>query len=61
MPKQRRGFAAMDPDKRRELASRGGAKVQELGRGHQWTTHEARRQGRRGGLQSGRKRRTEAA
>lgn len=26
-PKQRRGFAAMDPDKRREIARKGGASV----------------------------------
>jgi uncharacterized protein len=60
MPKQRRGFAAMSEDKRRELSSRGGLRVQELGRGHQWTADEARRQGRRGGLKSGRKRREAA-
>lgn len=26
-PKQRRGFAAMDPDRRREIARKGGASV----------------------------------
>ena len=48
-PKKLHGFAAMDPAKHRELASRGGKKVQALGKGHQFTPDEARAAGVKGG------------
>jgi general stress protein YciG len=54
--KVRRGFAAMDPELQRKLSSRGGAEAQRLGRAHQWTADEARRQGKRGGRATARKR-----
>lgn len=55
--KQRRGFAAMSEEKQRELAERGGRKVQAIGRGHRWTADEARAIARDAGLASGRARR----
>lgn len=48
-PKQRRGFAAMSPEKRREIASRGGKAAHEQGRGHEWDSEAARAAGRKGG------------
>src|SRR5687768_3748315 len=38
----RRGFAAMDPELRREIARRGGAASHEHGRAHEWSAEEAR-------------------
>ena len=46
-----RGFAAMDPDKQREIASMGG-KAAARGNGHKWTREEAVAAGRKGGLAS---------
>jgi len=48
-PKQRRGFAAMDPAKQREIASRGGRAAHARGTGHEWTSEDAREAGRKGG------------
>ena len=48
----RRGFAAMDKDKQREIASKGGTTAHKLGRAHQWTQEEASEAGRKGGLNS---------
>lgn len=45
----RRGFAAMTPEKRREICSKGGKRAQELGVGHRWTPAEAQAAGRKGG------------
>jgi hypothetical protein len=47
--KQRRGFAAMSPDKRRQIASKGGRTAHELGTAHQWSSDEARAAGKKGG------------
>lgn len=47
MAKTDRGFASMDPTKRRELASRGGKAAHLKGTAHEWSTHEARAAGRR--------------
>lgn len=49
-PKKRRGFAAMSIEQRTELASRGGKAAHALGKGHTWTTDEAKIAGRKGGL-----------
>jgi general stress protein YciG len=49
---RRRGFAAMTPEKQRELSSRGGKASHQKGRGHEWTTEAARAAGRKGGLAS---------
>ena len=48
-PKARRGFAAMSPQKQREIASKGGRVAHEKGAAHQWTVDEAREAGRKGG------------
>lgn len=45
----RRGFAAMDPELRREIARRGGAASHEHGRAHEWSAEEARGWARQGG------------
>lgn len=47
--KSRRGFASMDPDRQREIASRGGRAAHAKGTAHEWTSDEARRAGRKGG------------
>lgn len=47
--RRRRGFAAMNPKERREIAKRGGEASHESGRGHEFTSEEAREAGRRGG------------
>ena len=45
----RRGFAAMDPAKQREIASKGGRAAHEKGTAHEFTSDEAREAGRKGG------------
>ena len=47
--KSKRGFAAMDPGKQREIASRGGKAAQRKGKAHKWTREEAVDAGRKGG------------
>lgn len=44
-----RGFAAMDAEKQREIASRGGKAAHEKGTAHEFTPEEAREAGRKGG------------
>jgi general stress protein YciG len=44
-----RGFASMDDDKRREIASKGGRAAHEQGVAHEFTSEEAREAGRKGG------------
>jgi uncharacterized protein len=39
---QRQGFAAMSPERRREIAAKGGREVQRRGTGHAWSGPEAR-------------------
>jgi general stress protein YciG len=48
-PKRPRGFAAMNPEKQREIASRGGKSAQARGKAHRFTRDEAREAGRKGG------------
>lgn len=50
---ERRGFGSMDPQKQREIASKGGKAAHESGRAHEWGTEEAREAGRKGGKASG--------
>lgn len=52
MIKEPRGFAKMDRDKQREIASKGGKRAHELGVGHEWTKEEAREAGKKGGKAS---------
>ena len=50
MAKQDRGFASMDPEKQRRIASKGGKAAHAKGVAHQWTSEQARVAGRKGGL-----------
>lgn len=45
-----RGFASMDPNKQREIASKAGKASHAKGGAHEWTSEEAREAGRRGGM-----------
>lgn len=47
-----RGFASMDRQKQREIASKGGRVAHEKGTAHEWTKEEARAAGRKGGVAS---------
>jgi uncharacterized protein len=47
-----RGFAHMDEEKQRQIASKGGRVAHLLGLAHKWTSEEARAAGRKGGLAS---------
>lgn len=40
-----RGFASMDPERQREIASEGGRAAHEKGTAHEFTSEEARRAG----------------
>jgi len=44
-----RGFASMDPDKQKEIASEGGKAAHEQGTAHEFDSEEAREAGRKGG------------
>ena len=46
----RRGFASMDPEQQRQIASRGGKAAHASGNAHQFNATEAREAGRKGGL-----------
>ena len=48
--KQKRGFAALDPERRKEIAAMGGRKAHELGKAHQFDTFTGAWAGRKGGL-----------
>jgi uncharacterized protein len=45
----KRGFASMDQEKQREIASKGGKAAHEKGTAHEFTSEEAREAGRKGG------------
>lgn len=47
-PKRPRGLAAMSPERRREIASKGGRTSQARGTAHQWTAEEASAAGKKG-------------
>lgn len=55
MAKSDRGFASMDPEKRRRIASQGGKAAHKSGAAHEWTADEAREAGRKGGSASQKK------
>lgn len=44
-----RGFAAMDPEKQKKIASEGGRAAHRQGVAHEWSRDEARQAGRKGG------------
>lgn len=49
-PKSKRGFASMDPEAVKRIASAGGKAAHAKGTAHQFTSEEAREVGRKGGL-----------
>lgn len=54
---ENRGFASMNRERQRELASRGGRAAHAKGVAHEWTPEEAREAGRKGGRAQSRRRR----
>ena len=48
----RRGFACMNGDKQREIASKGGRAAHAKGTAHEWSAEEARMAGKKGGQMS---------
>jgi uncharacterized protein len=46
---KRRGFASMDPDRRKNVASKGGKAAHKAGTAHEWSSEEARKAGKIGG------------
>jgi general stress protein YciG len=44
-----RGFAAMSPERQKQIASEGGRAAHKQGVAHEWNSDEARRAGRKGG------------
>ena len=53
--KARRGFAAMSPEKQREIARKGGIAAHVKGTAHEFTSDEARVAGSKGGAARHRK------
>lgn len=49
-PRRPRGFAAMDPKRVAEIASKGGKAAHAAGTAHQFTSEEARTAGHKGGV-----------
>lgn len=47
-----KGFAAMDPAKRREIAAKGGRAVHKQGTSFEWNSEQAKAAGRKGGKAS---------
>ena len=45
----KQGFASMDKEKQREIASKGGQAAHEKGTAHEFSSEEARKAGRKGG------------
>jgi hypothetical protein len=48
-----RGFAAMDQEKQKEIARKGGKAAHEQGVAHEWSSQEAREAGKKGGQARG--------
>jgi general stress protein YciG len=48
-PMAKRGFAALDPEKQREIARLGGRAAHAQGKAHEFTSEEAKAAGRKGG------------
>jgi general stress protein YciG len=59
-PKADRGFASMDRNKQRDIASKGGKAAHLKGTAHEWTIEEAREAGRKGGATAHRRRQMQA-
>ncbi len=56
-----RGFANMDAERQRQIASLGGRAAHQQGKAHEFTSEEAREAGRKGGMASGSARNRAAA
>ena len=56
MGTSKRGFASMDAEKQRRIASKGGRAAHEKGTAHEFTAEEAREAGKKGGEARGRNR-----
>jgi uncharacterized protein len=61
MGKEDRGFASMDRERQRQIASKGGKAAHVKGTAHEWSSDEARAAGRKGGIASHERRREAAA
>ena len=48
--KSKRGFASMDPQRQREIASKGGRAAHAKGTAHEWSKEEAKQAGHKGGV-----------
>ena len=53
-----RGFASMERNKLRQVASEGGRAAHKKGSAHQWTQEEAQAAGRKGGLAAAHRKQT---
>lgn len=53
--KAKRGFALLDKDVLKALSKKGGEAAHAVGTAHEFTSEEARRAGRKGGLSKGKK------
>lgn len=49
MAKLKKGFAIMDPEKRRQICSKGGKAAHAKGNAHEWNSAEASIAGKKGG------------
>lgn len=58
-PQKPRGFAAMSPEKQKELSRRGGEAAHAKGVAHRFTAADAREAGRKGGRATHAKRRAQ--
>lgn len=52
MSNNKQGLASMSPEKRRQIASMGGKAAHAQQRAHEWTSEEATKAGRIGGMKS---------
>jgi len=60
MTARARGFASMDAQTLRLVASKGGKTAHERGKAHEWSVEEARAAGQKGAINSARVRRDRA-
>lgn len=51
-PKQKRGFAVLDPTKHRDLSSKGAKAAHAKGAAHRFSSEQAKAAGRKGGLEA---------
>lgn len=57
----KRGFSSMDPEKQRQIASKGGKAAHQKGTAHEFTREEAREAGRKGGASTRNRRRSQTS